>query len=92
MIDYEFPTHGRIALGVLLMARGQHTIEVLETGGYLLLLLARGCLQVTRHRTDQPSAYCLHATPKAPLFIINPGTYTIVAERSTVGLRGLRRK
>ena len=52
----------------------------------------RGCLQITRQRAGEPASYCLHTTPRAPLVIINPGTYTIVAERSAVGLRGIRRR
>ena len=35
---------------------------------------------------------CLHSTPRALLIIVNPGTYTIVAERSAVGRRGVRRR
>jgi hypothetical protein len=55
-------------------------------------VLAYGCLQITRQRSGQPASYSLHATPRAPLMIINPGTYCVVAERSALGLRGSRRK
>ena len=55
-------------------------------------VLVRGCLQITRQKAGDPGSYCLHATPRAPLIILNPGTYTIVAERSAFGLRGTRRR
>lgn len=37
-----------------------------------------------------PASYCLHTSTGAPRNI-NPGTYTIVAERSALGLRDIRR-
>ena len=67
-------------------------VEVLEPDDCVAFVLLRGCLQITRQRAGEPASYCLHATPRAPLVIINPGTYTIVAERSAVGLRGVRRR
>lgn len=79
-------------LAALIMARGEYCIEVLEPGECALFMLVRGCLQITRQKQGEPPAYCLHATPSAPLFIVNPGTYTILAERSALGLRGVRRR
>ena len=78
-------------LSALVMARGEYVVEVVEPGDGLMFVLVRGCLQVTRRRAGEPPSYSLHATPRAPLLIINPGTYTIVAERSALGLRGSRR-
>ena len=91
-MEFEFAStpSGRFRLQGLLMARGQFVVEVLEPGDAIALLLARGCLQITRQRAGQPASFCLHATPRAPLVLINPGTYCIVAERSTLGLRGFR--
>ena len=81
----------RMQLTALVMPRGEYTIEVLEPGDSLALILVRGCLQITRRRTGEPASYSLHATPRAPLVIVNPGTYTIVAERTALGFRGSRR-
>jgi len=81
----------RMQLSALVMPRGEYAVEVLESGDSLAFFLVRGCLQITRRRTGEPASYSLHATPTAPLIILNPGTYTIVAERSALGLRGSRR-
>ena len=83
---------GRLCLQGLVMARGEYCLEVIEAGEVLVFALAYGCLQITRQRGGQPASYCLHATPRGPLMIINPGTYCVVAERSALGLRGSRRK
>ena len=91
-MEFEFATARNMRLGALVMARGEFCVEVLEPGECVAFVLLRGCLQITRQRAAEPASYCLHATPRAPLVIINPGTYTIVAERSAVGLRGVRRR
>ena len=83
---------GRLRLQGLVMARGEYCLEVLELGDVVIFVLARGCLQITRQRGGQPASYSLHATPRGPLMLINPGTYCVVAERSALGLRGSRRK
>ena len=83
---------GRLCLQGLVMARGEYCLEVIEAGEILVFALAYGCLQITRQRGGQPASYCLHATPRGPLMIINPGTYYVVAERNALGLRGSRRK
>jgi hypothetical protein len=82
---------GRLRLQGLVMARGEYCLEVVEPGEVLVFVLAYGCLQITRQRAGQPASYCLHATPRAPLVLVNPGTYCVVAERSALGLRGSRR-
>jgi hypothetical protein len=91
-MEFEFATARNMRLGALVMARGEFCVEVLEPDECVAFVLLRGCLQITRQRAGEPASYCLHATPRAPLVIINPGTYTIVAERSAVGLRGVRRR
>lgn len=91
-MEFEFASTRKMRLGALVMARGEFCVEVLEPGECVALVLLRGCLQITRQRAGEPASYCLHTTPRAPIFIINPGTYTIVAERSAVGLRGVRRR
>ncbi len=83
---------GRLSLQGLVMARGEYCLEVVEPGDAVVFILARGCLQITRQRSGQPASYSLHATPRGPLILINPGTYCVVAERSALGLRGSRRK
>ncbi len=90
-MKFEFANARRLQLGALVMARGEFCLEVLEPGDYVALMIFHGCLQVTRQRAGQPASYSLHTTPRAPLVIVNPGTYTIVAERSVLGLRGVRR-
>ena len=79
-------------LSVLAMPRGEHTLEEIETSESVAFVLLFGCVQVTRQRVGQPASFSLHATPQAPLFLVNPGTYCVVARSNTLGLRGSRRK
>lgn len=53
-----------------------------------------GCVQltITRERGGQPASFSLHATPKAPLVLVKPGTDCVVAWANTLALRGARRK
>lgn len=90
-MEINFANAGSMQLDALVMARGEFCVEVVEPGECIAFVLMRGCLQITRQKACEP-AYCLHTTPRAPLFIINPGTYTVVAERSAFGLRGSRRR
>ena len=91
-MEINFANAGSMQLDALVMARGEYCVETVEPGECVAFVLVRGCLQITRQRAGEPAAYCLHATPRAPLLIINPGTYTVVAERSAFGLRGTRRR
>lgn len=91
-MEINFANAGSMQLDALVMARGEYCVEVVEPGECVAFVLMRGCLQITRQKAGEPAAYCLHTTPRAPLIIINPGTYTVVAERSAVGLRGTRRR
>ena len=91
-MEINFASAGSMHLDALVMARGQYSLEVVGPGDAVAFVLVRGCLQITRQKAGEPAAYCLHATPRAPLIILNPGTYTIVAERSAFGLRGTRRR
>jgi len=91
-MEINFANAGSMQLDALVMARGEYCVEVVAPGECIAFVLVHGCLQITRQRADEPAAYCLHTTPRAPLFIINPGTYTVVAERSALGLRGTRRR
>ena len=79
-------------LSVLAMPRGEHTLEEIETSESVAFVLLFGCVQVTRQRVGQPASFSLHATPQAPLFLVNPGTYCVVARANTFGFRGSRRK
>ena len=79
-------------LSVLAMPRGEHTLEEIETSESVAFVLLFGSVQVARQRVGQPASFSLHATPQAPLFLINPGTYCVVARSNTLGLRGSRRK
>lgn len=90
-MQINFANTGSMHLDALVMARGQYCLEIVSPGEAVAFVLARGCLQITRQRAGDPASYCLHATPAAPLIILNPGTYTVVAERSVFGLRGTRR-
>jgi len=90
-MEFNLAYTRRMQLSALVMPRGEYVVEVLQPGDTLALFLVRGCLQITRRRTGEPASYSLHATPSSPLVILNPGTYTIVAERSALGLRGSRR-
>jgi hypothetical protein len=90
-MEFSLAYTRRMQLSALVMPRGEYAVEVLQPGDTLALFLVRGCLQITRRRTGEPASYSLHATPSSPLIILNPGTYTIVAERSALGLRGSRR-
>jgi len=79
-------------LSVLAMARGEHGIEDVAEGDMIAIVLLFGCVQITRGRTGQPASFSLHATRTAPLFLVNPGRYVIVAERNVLGFRGSRQK
>ena len=79
-------------LSVLAMPRGEHTLEEIDTSESVAFVLLFGCVQVTRQRSGQPASFSLHATPQAPLFLVNPGMYCVVARSNTLGLRGSRRK
>lgn len=91
-MEISFMSTPGMHLDALLMARGEYCLEIVEPGECVGFVLVRGCLQITRQKAGEPASYCLHATPRAPLLIVNPGTYTIVAERSAFGLRGTRRR
>jgi hypothetical protein len=91
-MEINFANTRSMHLDALVMARGEYCLEVVEAGEYVAFVLVRGCLQVTRQKAGDPASYSLHATPRAPLLILNPGTYTVVAERSAFGLRGTRRR
>lgn len=82
--DYE--------VSALAMARGEHHVEEVLEGEVVALILVLGCLQVTREKSGQPASFSLHATRTGPLFLVNPGRYTVVAERTILGLRGVRRR
>lgn len=90
-MEFSLAYTRRLHLSALVMPRGEYAVEVLEPGDSMAFYLVHGCLQITRRRTGEPASYSLHATPSSPLIILNPGTYTIVAERSALGLRGSRR-
>lgn len=79
-------------LSVLAMPRGEHALEEVGDSEALAFVLVYGCVQITRQRGGQPASFSLHATPRAPLFLINPGTYCVVARANTFGFRGSRRK
>ncbi len=91
-MEINFANTRSMHLDALVMARGEYCLEVVEPGECVAFVLVRGCLQITRQRAGDPASYSLHATPRAPLLILNPGTYTVVAERSALGLRGTRRR
>ena len=79
-------------LSMLAMPRGEHSLEEVGSSESVAFVLLYGCVQVTRQRIGQPASFSLHATPQAPLFLINPGTYCVVARANTFGFRGSRRK
>ncbi len=82
---------GGYELNTLAMARGEHHIEYVEEGEVVALIVLVGCLQVTRERSGQPANFCLHANRTKPLFLVNPGRYTVVAEANILGVRGARK-
>lgn len=81
----------RFEVNTIAMARGEHCVEEVREGEVIAFVIAWGCIQVTRERGGQPASFCLHARPTAPLFLVNPGRYCVVAERSSLGVRGVRR-
>ena len=83
---------GGYDLSVLAMPRGEHTVEQVDTTESVVFVLVYGCVQITRQRGGQAANFSLHATPQAPLFLVNPGTYCVVAKANTFGFRGSRRK
>ena len=79
-------------LSLLAMPRGEHVVEEVSSSEAIAFVLVYGCVQVTRERGGQPASFSLHATPKAPLVLVNPGTYCVVARSNTLAFRGARRK
>lgn len=82
----------RMSVSALAMARGELSVEEVDEGDVVAFVLVYGCVQITRERAAQPASYSLHATPRAPLFLMNPGTYTVVARDNVLGFRGTRRR
>ena len=82
----------RFEVNTIAMARGEHVVEEVDDGEVIAFVIVWGCIQVTRERGGQPASYCLHARPSAPLLLVNPGRYGVVAERSSLGGRGVRRR
>ena len=91
-MQFDIGTLKNYSVSALAMARGEHTIEDVGDGSAVVFLILYGCIQITRQRSGQPASYCLHARPSAPLFLINPGRYCVVAESNVLGVRGTRRK
>lgn len=89
---FDLPDFRGYQVSALAMARGEHAIEDVDAGDVVAIVLLYGCVQITRERSGQPTRYCLHATPTAPLFLVNPGSYCVLAERNVLGFRGIRRK
>ena len=79
-------------LSLLAMPRGEHSLEEVGDCDAIAIVLVYGCVQITRQRVGQPASFSLHATPQAPLFLINPGTYCVVARANTFGFRGCRKR
>lgn len=74
------------------MPRGEHTLEEVVEREPVAFVLVYGCVQITRQRSGQLANFSLHATPSAPLLLVNPGTYCVVARANSLGFRGARRK
>lgn len=89
---FEITGLSRLSVSALAMARGELAVEEVGEGEVVAFVLVYGCVQITRDRAAQPASYSLHATPRAPLFLVNPGTYTVVARDNVLGIRGTRRK
>ena len=91
-MQFDIATLKNYSVSALAMARGEHTIEEVSDGSAVVFLILYGCIQITRQRGGQPASYSLHARPSAPLFLINPGRYCVVAESNVLGIRGTRRR
>ena len=89
---FDAPELHGFRLSGLAMARGEHFLEDVSEGELVAFVLLFGCVQITRNRTNQLANFSLHATPTAPIFLVNPGRYVVVAERNVLGFRGSRRK
>ena len=90
-MQFDIASLRNYSVSALAMARGEHAIEDVGDGCVTAFVLLYGCIQITRQRSGQPASYCLHAKPRAPLFLINPGRYCIVAESNVLGVRATRR-
>lgn len=90
-MQFDIANLRNYSVSALAMARGEHAIEDVDEGSLVVFVLIHGCIQITRQRSGQPASYCLHAKPRAPLFLVNPGRYCIVAESNVLGVRGTRR-
>lgn len=90
-MKFDVTKGDKYELSTIAMARGEHCVEEVGDGDVVALVIVWGCVQVTRERGGQPASFSLHARPSAPLFLVNPGRYCVVAERSSLGVRGVRR-
>lgn len=91
-MHFDIASLKNYSVSALAMARGEHTVEDVDDGSVVAFVLLYGCIQITRQRGGQPASYSLHARPSAPLFLINPGRYCVVAESNVLGVRGTRRR
>lgn len=91
-MKFDLPELRGYQVSALAMARGEHALEDVTEGMIVAFVMLWGCVQITRKGTEQPARFCLHATRTAPLFIINPGSYCVLAESNVLGVRGMRRR
>ena len=68
---FEITELSRLSVSALAMARGELAVEEVGEGEVVAFVLVYGCVQITRDRAAQPASYSLHATPRAPLFLVN---------------------
>lgn len=91
-MQFDIAELRRFRLTALAMARGEHSLEEVEEGQVVAFVLLYGCVQITRERGGQPASFSLHATPRKPLVLVNPGSYCVVARDNVLGFRGARRQ
>ena len=79
--------NGRFQVELLVMPRGEHSVELLEPRQSVSYVLVRGRLSIKGHSAG---SRLLVATPRAPIILVNSGQYHVVAETSCLGFRGVR--
>ena len=79
--------NGRYQVELLVMPRGEHSVERPERWQSVSYMLLRGRLSIKGHGAG---SRLLVATPRAPIILVNSGQYHVVAETSCLGFRGVR--
>ncbi len=81
---------GKYRLEMIVMPRGEHHLEVIEPGDCVALVVISGEVTAQYQGPVRAPARALKARRGAPVFLVSPGTYSVIADKNTLGFRGSR--